>query len=133
MTSDNYNAVFLGIDHPALAADDVDALAEWYCATVGYEKLFRHDKPVWILRAADGTLLEVMPRDDTPRPERTVWTPGWSHLAFRVADFDAAEQLLDARGVPWTGKAAEAVGGGRVRSFTDPDGNMVQIVERPQP
>ncbi len=32
------NNLFTGIDHPALAADDVDRLAEWYCQVLGYEK-----------------------------------------------------------------------------------------------
>ena len=124
------NDVFLGIDHPAVAAEDVDRLADWYVETLGYERVFRHEKPVWILRARDGTLLEVMPRDDTPRPERTTWTPGWSHLAIRVSDFDAAERLLTERGVEWTGEEAEAIGGGRVRNFLDAEGNMIQILER---
>ena len=122
--------VFLGIDHPAVAADDVDALSEWYVEALGYEKLFRHDKPVWILRAQDGTLLELMPRDDTPRPERTTWTPGWSHVAIRVSNFEQAQALLDEKGVQWTGEEANAIGGGRVRNFVDPDGNMLQILER---
>ncbi len=124
------NQVFLGIDHPAVAAADVDALAEWYSATLGYAKVFRHEKPVWILRAADGTLIEIMPRDATPRPERTTWTPGWSHVAIRVSDFAAAERLLDERGVAWTGEVSQAVGGGKVRNFTDPEGNLLQILQR---
>ena len=130
MSNDTNNNVFLGIDHPAVAAEDVDTLADWYVETLGYERVFRHDKPVWILRARDGTLLEVMPRDDTPRPERTTWTPGWSHLAIRVGDFDAAERLLTEKGIEWTDEEAEAIGGGRVRNFVDPDGNMLQILER---
>ena len=131
MSTDKIANVFLGIDHPAVAAEDVDALADWYCDVVGYEKLFRHEKPVWILKASDGTLLEIMPRDETPRPERTTWTPGWSHLAIRVSDFDAAERLLQDRGVQWTGDEIGAIGGGRVRNFLDPEGNMLQILERP--
>ena len=121
----------LGIDHPALAAEDGDRLAEWYCDVLAYRKVFRHEKPVWILRAPDGTLLEIMPRDGTPRPQRTTWTPGWSHLAIRVGDFEAAVAHLQARGVQWTAEAANAVGGGRVRNFVDPEGNMLQILERP--
>lgn len=130
MNSQSSEQVFLGIDHPAVAAENVDTLADWYVDTVGYERLFRHEKPVWILRAADGTLLEIMPRDETPRPARTTWTPGWSHLAIRVSDFDQAQQFLEAKGVQWTGQEAQAIGGGRVRNFTDPDGNMLQILER---
>ena len=133
MSTQDITDLFAGIDHPAVAVKDVDALADWYCNVLGYEKLFRHDKPVWILRAADGTLLEIMPRDETPRPERTTWTPGWSHLAIRVRDFNAAERLLEERGVEWLGDVAEAMGGGRLRSFVDPEGNMLQILERPKP
>jgi glyoxylase I family protein len=122
--------LFTGVDHPALAANDVDQLAEWYCEVLGYEKYFRHDKPVWILRAADGTLIEIMPKDATPRPQRTTWTPGWSHLALRVSDIEKAIQYLDEKGVTWGGELIDAIGGGRVRTFQDPDGNMLQIVER---
>ena len=121
---------FLGIDHPAAAAEDVDALAAWYCDVLGYAKLVRSDVPVWILRAPDDTLLEIMPRDQTPRPPRTTWTPGWSHLALRVRDFDAAVRSLEEKGVRFTGEAGAASGGGRVRSFADPEGNMLQIVQR---
>lgn len=130
MSHETDTPVFLGIDHPAVAAEDVDALSEWYVETLGYEKVFRHDKPVWILRAHDGTLLEVMPRDETPRPERTTWTPGWSHVAIRVSDFEQAQAALTEKGVQWTGDEMNAIGGGRVRNFVDPDGNMLQILER---
>lgn len=121
----------LGIDHPAVAVEHVDDLADWYCKVLGYERVCRHEKPVWILRSPDGTLLEIMPRDQTPRPVRTTWTPGWSHLAIRVRDFDEAVRHLENHGVAWTAEAANAIGGGRVRNFVDPEGNMLQIVFRP--
>lgn len=121
---------FIGVDHPAVACHDVDALADWYCDVLGYKKFHRDDKPVWMLQAPDGSLIEIMPEDDTDRPERTTWTPGWSHLALRVNDFEAAEKALDQQRVKWQGEAVEAIGGGRVRSFEDPEGNMLQIVER---
>lgn len=130
MTQESNENVLLGIDHPAIAAEDVDALSEWYVETLAYERVFRHDKPVWLLRAHDGTLLEIMPRDATPRPERTTWTPGWSHIAIRVSDFDRAQAYLDEKNVQWTGGEMNAIGGGRVRNFVDPEGNMLQILER---
>ncbi|WP_247236660.1 VOC family protein [Telluribacter sp. SYSU D00476] len=121
---------FLGVDHPAVAAEDVEALANWYCEVLGYQKWYHDPKPVWMLKAPDGTLLEVMPRDSTQRPERTTWTPGWSHVAFRVASIADAIAYLDTKGVVWTGEVVEAIGGGKVRSAMDPDGNMIQILER---
>ncbi|MFD2570454.1 VOC family protein [Spirosoma soli] len=125
--------LFWGVDHPAVAADDVEALADWYCTVLGYKKWFRHPKPVWMLVAPDNTLLEIMPKDDTSRPVRTTWTPGWSHLALRVANIEQAITWLDQHGVTWGGELINAIGGGRVRNFFDPDGNMLQILERPLP
>ncbi|MDR3267872.1 MAG: VOC family protein [Tannerella sp.] len=122
--------VFLGIDHPAIAAGDVETLSKWYCDVLGYEVYVRTEKPIYIIKAPDGTLIEVMPQDETARPERTVNTPGWSHLALRVSDMDAAIAALDAHGVNWAGAEFEAVGGGRIRNFTDPEGNLLQIVQR---
>jgi glyoxylase I family protein len=124
-----------GIDHPGVAANDVEQLADWYCDVFGYEKWFKHEnadplRPVWMLRAPDGTLLEVMPKDDTARPARTTWTPGWSHLALRVENIDDAIAFLDAKGVTWGGSVINAIGGGNVRNLFDPDGNMLQILQR---
>ena len=119
-----------GIDHPGLAADDVEQLANWYCEVFGYEKWFKHPKPVWMLKAPDGTLLEVMPKDNTHRPTRTTWTPGWSHIALRVENIDEAIAFLDTKGVTWGGEVINAIGGGKVRNLIDPDGNMLQILER---
>jgi glyoxylase I family protein len=121
---------FLGIDHPSVAANNVEALANWYCDVLGYEKWFHHQKPVWMLRAPDDTLLEIMPKDDTTRPERTTWTPGWSHIALRVKNIDEAIAFLDTKGVTWGGEIINAIGGGRVRNLSDPDGNMLQIIQR---
>ena len=121
---------FLGVDYPAVSAEDVEKLADWYCDFLGYKKYFRHNKPVWMLMAPDGTFLEIMPKDDTIRPARTTLTPGWSHLALRVEDIDEAIDYLDSVGVRWDGDTTDAIAGGWVRTFFDPDGNMLQILER---
>ena len=124
-------AIITGIDHPALAVANTDALAEWYCRVLGYQKVHCTPTCCWLLRAPDGTFLEVMPQDATPRPPRTNWTPGWSHLALRVTNLEQAIAALDVHGVQWTGAIGAAVGGGRLRNFADPEGNAWQLVERP--
>jgi glyoxylase I family protein len=126
---------FLGIDHPAVAADDVEKLANWYCEMFGYEKWFRHRnvetlKPVWMLKAPDNTVLEIMPKDETLRQQRTTWTPGWSHLALRVENIEEAIAFLDTKGITWGGEVMNAIGGGKVRNAFDGEGNMIQILER---
>lgn len=122
--------VFTGIDHPALACDDVVTLTKWYCEVLGYKVFAETPKPIFIIEAPDGTYIEMMPKDDTPRPVRAICTPGWSHLALRVNDMDAAMAALDKYDVQWEGPEFEAVGGGRIRNFTDPEGNILQIVQR---
>ena len=124
--------IIRGIDHPAVAVADVDGFAEWCCQVLEFEKIIRLEKPVWLLRGPDGTLLEVMPEDGTPRPQRTTWTPGWSHIALRVDDIEQAALVLEQRGLVFAGPPAQAAGGGRVQNFYDPEGNLWQIVERPR-
>ncbi len=46
---------FLGIDHPALAAEDATKLAQWYCEVLGYEIIAQTDKPIYIIKAPDET------------------------------------------------------------------------------
>ena len=122
--------VFLGLDHPAIAVKDVEKMTRWYCDVLGYEIFFRTDKPVSILKSPDGSFIEIMPDDGSPRPVRHVNTPGLSHLALRVSDMDKAIAELDKHQVPWQGDEFEATGGGRLRNFADPEGNMLQIVQR---
>ncbi len=121
---------FKGIDHPAIAADDVEKLADWYCEMFGYEKWFKHPKPVWMLKAPDNTLLEIMPKDDTLRQQRTTWTPGWSHIALKVENIENAIAFLDTKNIAWGGEVINAIGGGKVRNAFDCEGNMIQILER---
>ena len=52
---------------------------------------------------------------------------GWFEARMQLAHPD---HNLTFRSMAWTGDEAEAVGGGRLRNFVDPDGNMLQIVER---
>lgn len=122
--------VFLGIDHPAIAADDAVELTKWYCEVLGYKVYAQTDKPVFIIEAPDKTFIEMMPKDDTQRPERAICTPGFSHLALRVSDMDAAIAALDRHQVKWEGPETGAAGGGRLRTFFDPEGNVLQIVQR---
>ena len=79
---------------------------------------------------AAGSMIEIMPRNDVPRNNRGSHDPGHSHLAWCVTDFDAGLAHLKAAGVKLLGETVEAIGGGRIISFEDCEGNMIQIVER---
>lgn len=121
-----------GIDHPALAAENVEQLSAWYCEVLGYEVLFKDPRPIWLLKAPDNSILEILPNDGKPRPARTNLTLGWSHLAFNVEDIEVGIRHLDTYNIKWTSVLSPATGGGRVRTFLDPEGNTLQLIERPK-
>jgi len=51
-------------------------------------------------------------------------------VVFEVDDLDAAVRALRVRGVVFDADASDAPGAGRFASFRDPDGNVLQILER---
>jgi catechol 2,3-dioxygenase-like lactoylglutathione lyase family enzyme len=52
------------------------------------------------------------------------------HLALRVSDFDEAYRRLKNLGVRFLFEPITALGGGKIVSFRDPEGNELQIVQR---
>lgn len=125
--------LFAGVDHVAIAAADPAGLAGWYCETLGFRALSDNgkDRPTRLLAGPGGGMIQMMPDDEAPPPGRELFDRGLSHLAIRVSDLDAALTALRQRGVE-VAEPAAAAGGGRVASFRDPEGNIVQVVERPR-
>ena len=119
-----------GIDHPAVASENVEVLSNWYCEVLGFEVVFKDPRPIWLLKAPDGVILEILPIDSNPRPVRTNLTPGWSHVAFGVDDIEAGIAHLDNHNIRWTSVLSPATGGGKVRTFLDPEDNVLQLIQR---
>jgi glyoxylase I family protein len=124
--------LFAGIDHAAVAARDPAGLADWYCEILGFRVLADNGKerPTRILAGTGGGMIEMMPDDETTRPERDLFDPGISHLAVRVSRLEEAVSRLKAAGVE-VAEHVPAAGGGQVATFKDPEGNVLQVVERP--
>ena len=128
----------IAIDHPSIACNDVKAQAAWYCQTFGMRVIATNDAnpPAVVIGFGDsmrgGAMIELMPATEPgPRPESfTRFQPGIRHVAFRVADFDAAYARLKQIGVRFITEPAEALGGGKTILFRDPEGNELQIVQR---
>ena len=123
--------IITGVDHPAIACENLEDQVAWYVEYLGFKRFFHAaERKVWIIQAPDGTFIEMMQKDENERPPWTVLTPGFSHLAFRVHDLEKVTAFLEEKGVDWMGEPVPAIGGGMLRSFTDPEGNMLQIVQR---
>jgi len=130
--------LYQSIDHPAISCQDVAAQVSWYCQHLGMKLLYSDGAtPATVLlgygqSTGDGPMIELMPvRDPGPNPDSFARTqPGIRHLALRVSDFDEAYRRLRDVGVTFLFEPVVAVGGGKVVSFRDPEGNELQIVQR---
>ena|SRR5688572_20696993 len=130
--------LFTAIDHPAIACQDVEAQAEWYCKNLGMRVIARNGAtpPSMVIGYDDdargGAMIELMPvRDAGPKPADVPrFCTGLRHLAVRVSAFDEAYAALKEAGVEFLFEPGTAIGGGRIVSFRDPEGNELQIVER---
>jgi len=127
--------LYLGIDHPAISCHDVNRQVEWYCEHLGFRQIASDNKTppsVLLGQEGDGAMIEVMPvKDAGPSPAETPrYQPGLRHLALRVSDFEEAYRRLKNLGVKFLFEPIPALGGGKIVSFRDPEGNELQIVQR---
>jgi glyoxylase I family protein len=130
---------FVAVDHPAIACRDTRRQIEWYRRCLGMRVVAQNeaDPPTALMGYDDdlrhGAVIELMPARDAGADPASVarFAPGLRHLALRVSDFDGALESLRQRGVQFLSEPGVATGGGRIVSFRDPEGNELQIVERP--
>lgn len=124
--------MYHGLDHLALCASDPAALARWYCDHFGFREVSNTGAtpPTIFIQGECGSAIEVMPAQTPPaRGEFFDW--GWRHIAIITTDFDAAMTQLAQLGVELVGPERTPIGGGRLQSFRDPEGNIAQILWRP--
>ena len=118
-----------GLHHGAFVTADLARLRSFYVDQLGFRPIGGFaDHSILFLAAGDLTIeLEEEQGIDKPARGR-----GWHHLALEVEDVDAAYAELTARGVPFqappTGFPADAPLL-RIAFLTDPDGNLLELVQ----
>ena len=133
------------VDHVAIACKDVERMRAWYERVLGLGVVARRappepdatgapthpTPPTYLVGPREGgATIELMPDDRGATAPRRPLTRGISHVALQVPDIGEWEVRLTELGVHWLGERVEATGGGMVRSFLDPEENMLQIVQR---
>jgi catechol 2,3-dioxygenase-like lactoylglutathione lyase family enzyme len=98
--------------------------------TLGFEINYKSAGAIFV-RAENGTMLELI-HAEGDRPATTTKTPGIRHLALTVSDFDTAFVRLTAKGVHFITEPMESKGN-RVVFFTDPEGNILHLLQRATP
>ena len=125
--------MYKGIDHLAIVARDTAALAKWYCDHFGFAEISNNGAtpPTIFVKGEVGSAIEVMPANDTSVTRADFWDAGIRHIAIITTDFDDAMATLQKLGVELVGPERVPVGGGRLQSFRDPEGNIAQVLWRP--
>ncbi|SDY20104.1 SMU1112c/YaeR family gloxylase I-like metalloprotein [Citreimonas salinaria] len=124
----------LGVHHLAIICGDYDRSRAFYTETLGLpviDETFREARDSWKLDLGlpDGTRLELFSFPGAPeRPSRPE-AQGLRHLAFAVADVDAARAALQAKGVAVEDIRVDALTGRRFTFFADPDGLPLELYE----
>lgn len=119
-----------GIEHTAIAAANLEALAAFYVDMLGFEINYRSQNAIFV-RAENGSMLELI-HAEGERQSATMRTPGIRHIALTVDDFDATYVRLVARGLHFTTDPIQN-NGTRVVFFTDPEGNILHLLHRETP
>ena len=128
--TDNGGDMVKGIEHTAIASADPGALADWYVNTLGFAVNYRGSTAVFV-KAPDGTMLEIIPLEGNRGPNM-MRSPGLRHLALRVTEFDMVYAGLKEKGVSFLTEPSDSKGV-KVVFFTDPEGNILHLLQRSQP
>src|SRR2546423_11378677 len=122
-----------GIEHTAIASPDPHRLAQWYVDHLDFVINYRSaNSKTTFVKAADGTMLEIIESSGAARPPLDMKGPGLRHLAIAVTDFDAMYHRLKSRGVGFLSEPEKKEGNSLV-FFTDADGNILHLLQRETP
>lgn len=99
MLSSQLNDLVIGIDHVALAVEDIDASITWYTKALGFSLLDRsdisgdHSSMVYaVLKCGSSTIVLVQGTSPESQVSKFIETfgTGMHHIALAVSDLDAA-------------------------------------------
>ena len=111
------------LDHVYSMVQDMDRAVRFYQDVLGFS-LMRRDDGMWAELDGGPIRLALHGTRDGAAVE-----PGGSVAAFRVDDLDTTVQALKGKDVEVVHQG-EVEGYGRFALFPDPDGNLIEIIER---
>ena len=123
-----------GIAHVAVVTTDLERAAKFYTEVVGFRETARlettHSGTI-IFVSLNGTEVELFgggrPRDS--KEERN--EVGYKHICLLVDDVDVEYARLKALGVEFHMEPRDDETGLRLAFFRDPDGNPIELLQRP--
>lgn len=124
----------LGVHHVALICTDYPVSKAFYTEVLGLEiirEVYRAERDSYKLDLALGGqyVLELFSFPSPPPRPSHPEAAGLRHLAFAVADLEAAVRALTARQVPCEPVRVDEWTGRRFTFFCDPDGLPLELYE----
>ena len=133
------------LDHIGLAVANLDAQAEWYARALGLTRVGRFEVEALRLRGEflsheQGWAIELLERADAggglraPDPMTALLTLGYGHICIRVPDVAASYAVIVAAGGAERLSPRESPEPGVQFAFVaDPEGNLIELLDRPGP
>ena len=122
------------IEHTAIHAKDPATLVQWYVDTLGFRIVCAvEENGQYFLTLPGGGMLEFLPANDSDRVVHARNDAGFRHLAFTAENYDDVAQELEAKGVTFANSNHHAGEGNKRNFFDDPEGNVLQLIHRPEP
>ena len=117
-----------GVEHTGFIVNDTEKLASWYVATFGAQEISRSgdQPPIIFLSFGRAALIELIPAANPSAAKSSDHV----HLCLSVSDISSALTSLEADGIRLDREPFDAYDGSRVAFLRDPEGNLVQLVQR---
>jgi len=112
-----------GLDHVYYWTSDMERAVRFYRDALGLT-LLRREGDTWALFEAGGPRFALH-----GLVEGHAVSAGGATAVFAVDDLDDARRRLEEEGVRFHNRVGEVAGYARFASFSDPDGNTVQVIE----
>ncbi len=124
------------LEHIAFNVADSAAVAAWYAENLDMRIVRAFDEAPYIHFLADSAGKSLIEIYSNPLGEVIAYSDHHAvtfHLAFAVADMDAARERLTAAGATLDGDIDNRANGDRLAFLRDPWGTAIQLVQRVQP
>jgi len=130
--------VIKGLEHVALVTTDVERAARFFVEKLGFRETMRletsHSGTI-IFVSLGGCEVELFGRGKPKDPKESSFggeVVGYKHITLLVDSVDEEYARLKALGVGFFMDPTSAESGLRLAFFKDPDGNAIELLQKPE-
>jgi len=128
-------SLITGVAHLGIRVRDLDTSRKFY-EVLGFEFVIGPvgPEPVAILKHPGGVEINLILNSTDDPPSNVLMDvdakhAGYTHVALRITDVDAAKAILDAAGIPLSGGPNNYPNGAKGMFIRDPDRNVVELYQ----